>query len=154
MLPLADYLPYLLNRAGSRIAVAFGEELKPHGLTLPMWRVLAALHQTEGQRMGELSEITSIEVSTLSRVVDAMAAKGLVERRRLAADARGVGVHRTQRGRRITETLIPVALSYEEIALSGFSPKEAKAFKEMLVRVFDNMIVLDEQDAAGSKAVS
>ena len=29
MNPLVSYLPYLLNRAGARIATAFGEEVRP-----------------------------------------------------------------------------------------------------------------------------
>ena len=41
--PLDTYLPYLLNRAGARIAAAFGEEMRPLGASLQMWRVLAAL---------------------------------------------------------------------------------------------------------------
>ena len=39
--PLDSYLPYLLNRAGARIAAAFGEEMRPLGASLQIWRVLA-----------------------------------------------------------------------------------------------------------------
>jgi len=70
--PLDSYLPYLLNRAGARIAASFSEEVRPLGATLQMWRVLAALRERDGRRMGDLSETTSIEVSTLTRLVDAM----------------------------------------------------------------------------------
>jgi hypothetical protein len=38
MFNLASYLPYLINRAGVRLAEAFGAELEAHGVTLPMWR--------------------------------------------------------------------------------------------------------------------
>ena len=91
--PLDGYLPYLLNRAGARIATAFSEEVRPLGATLQTWRVLAALHERDGRRMGDLSETTSIEVSTLTRLVDDMEKKGLVARRRDAADARAVTLH-------------------------------------------------------------
>ena len=67
--PLDSYLPYLLNRAGARIAAAFGEEMRPLGASLQIWRVLAALRESDGRRMGELSKTTSIEVSTLTRLV-------------------------------------------------------------------------------------
>ena len=39
--PLDSYLPYLLNRAGARIATAFNDEVRPLGATLQIWRVLA-----------------------------------------------------------------------------------------------------------------
>ena len=86
--PLDGYLPYLLNRAGSRIATAFSEEVRSLGATLQIWRVLAALRERDGCRMGDLSETTSIEVSTLTRLVDGMERKGLVARRRGDVDAR------------------------------------------------------------------
>src|SRR4029450_11288849 len=97
--PLESYLPYLLNRAGARIAAAFGEEMRPLGATLQMWRVLAALRERDGRRMGDLSETTSIEVSTLTRLVDNMEQKGLVVRRRDADDARASLLHVAPAGR-------------------------------------------------------
>ena len=65
---LTRYLPYLVNRTGVRIATAFGEELRPHGITLQMWRVLAALDHADGQRISDLAALTSIDVSTSSRL--------------------------------------------------------------------------------------
>ena len=50
--PLDSYLPYLLNRAGARIATAFNDEVRPLGATLQIWRVLAALREQDGRRMG------------------------------------------------------------------------------------------------------
>ena len=101
MNPLVSYLPYLLNRAGARIATAFGEEVRPLGASLQIWRVLAALRERDGRRMGDLSETTSIEVSTLTRLVDNMEKGGLVERRRDVGDgdARRPGLPRSARGR-------------------------------------------------------
>ena len=137
--PLASYLPYLLNRAGARIAAAFSEEVRPLGATLQMWRVLAALHERDGQRMGELSETTSIEVSTLTRLVDSMEKKGLVARRRDAADARAVLLRATAGGRRLTRRLLPIAERYERVALEGFPPAEAEALKAALRRLYANI---------------
>ena len=137
--PLDGYLPYLLNRAGARIATAFSEEVRPLGATLQTWRVLAALHERDGRRMGDLSETTSIEVSTLTRLVDGMEKKGLVTRRRDAADARAVTLHAAPAGRRMTRLILPIAERYEKVALEGFSEAEARVLKTALRRLFDNM---------------
>jgi hypothetical protein len=73
-LDLGDYLPYLVNRVGSIIADQFGEEaLTPHGLSIAMWRVMAALASTGGQRQIDLADLTSIDSSTLSRRVSPVA---------------------------------------------------------------------------------
>jgi DNA-binding MarR family transcriptional regulator len=136
---LDNYLPYLLNRAGSRIATAFGEDVRPLGATLQMWRVLAALRARDGRRMSDLGHVTSIEVSTLTRLVDGMEKKGLVIRRRKAADARVVTLDLTPAGRAMTRKILPIAERYEKVALEGFSQAEAATLKTALRRLFDNM---------------
>jgi DNA-binding MarR family transcriptional regulator len=141
--PLNSYLPYLLNRAGARIAAAFSEEVRPFGATLQMWRVLAALRERDGRRMGDLSETTSIEVSTLTRLVDNMEKKGLVARRRDAGDARVVALHVTPAGRRLTQRIIPIAERYERVALASFTAAEADTLKAALRRLYSNMEALE-----------
>src|SRR5437868_13714230 len=124
--PLDGYLPYLLNRAGGRIATAFGEEMRRLGTSLQAWRVLAALREKDGRRMGDLSKTTSIEVSTLTRLVDNMEKSGLVGRRRDAADARAIALHATPAGKRLTKRILPIAERYEAVALEGFTMREAE----------------------------
>jgi DNA-binding MarR family transcriptional regulator len=137
--PLDSYLPYLLNRAGARIASAFSEEMRGLGASLQIWRVLAALREKDGRRMGDLSRTTSIEVSTLTRLVDNMEKGGLVERRRDAGDARAVALHVTAAGKRLTRRILPIAERYETVALDGFTSAEAEVLKQALRRLYDNM---------------
>jgi len=68
MFDLGGYLPYLINRAGVRLAVAFGRELKPHGVVVQEWRVLAALAAHGAQRLSDLAALTSIDLSTYMAV--------------------------------------------------------------------------------------
>jgi DNA-binding MarR family transcriptional regulator len=140
---LDSYLPYLLNRAGARIATAFSEEVRPLGATLAMWRVLAALRDHDGRRMGDLSDTTSIEVSTLTRLIDTMEKKRLVARRRDDGDARAVVLHVTPDGRRLTRRILPIADRYEAVALAGFNAAETKALKAALRRLYANMAALE-----------
>ncbi len=148
---LTRYLPYLVNRTGVRLANAFGEVLRAHGITLQMWRVLAALDHSDGQRISDLAALTSIDVSTLSRILDAMQEKGLIERRRAnGGDARVVTVHETEAGHALTGEIIPRARHYEEVALRGFAAEEETALKAMLVRVYRNIDALEEEAAAGA----
>src|SRR5690349_1301260 len=137
--PLDSYLPYLLNRAGARIATSFGEAVRPLGATLQIWRVLAALRERDGRRMGDLSVTTSIEVSTLTRVVDNMEKKNLVSRRRDPDDARAVVLHVTPAGRRLTQRLLPIANRYEKVALQGFEASDTELLRAALRRLYDNM---------------
>ena len=141
---LTRYLPYLVNRAGVRLADSFTAAIRAHGVGLQEWRVLAALHHRDGQRVSELAAITSIDVSTLSRLLGGMQKSGLIERRRPDnGDARVVTVHATARAHEITRRLVPMAQRYETLALAGFSPEEIAALKAMLVRVYGNVAALE-----------
>jgi DNA-binding MarR family transcriptional regulator len=142
--PLASYLPYLLNRAGARIAAAFNDEMRPLGATLQIWRVLAALREQDGRRMGDLSDTTSIEVSTLTRLVDNMEQKGLVTRRRDTGDARAIVLRVAPAGRRLTQRILPIAERYETVALAGFTADEAEVLKAALRRLYVNMDGLED----------
>jgi DNA-binding MarR family transcriptional regulator len=141
--PLEQYVPYLLNRAGARIAAAFNADMRQIGVSLQVWRVLAALREQDGRRMGDLSKTTSIEVSTLTRLVDNMEKDGLVVRRREAGDARAISLHVTPSGRRLTQRIVPIAERYEAVALKGFSAAEIAVLKKALRRLYDNMDALD-----------
>ena len=147
-LDLDGYLPYLLNRAGARIATAFTGVARDYGITLPMWRVLAVLNHHGALRVGALARLTTIDVSTLSRVLDGMERKGLVARRRGGGDQRSVTVETRPAGRDLTAKVIPVAHHYEDVALAGFDAAEARALKAMLIRLFENLDRLDDERRA------
>jgi len=139
VLPLDDYVPYLLNRAGARIAASFSEEVRPFGITLQMWRALAALTDRDGQTVGELSGRTSIEISTLSRVLDGLQRLKLLERRRAESDGRVVSLHLTAAGRSMTRRIIPMAEGYERVAVGGLSARDVATLKRLLRALYTNM---------------
>ena len=145
-LDLDDYLPYLLNRAGATIADAFGKVTRRHGISLQMWRVLAALNERDGQSVGSLAKMTSIDISTLSRLLDQMQRERLLLRQRDGTDQRSVSIHRTQAAAAITQKLIPVALAYERKALTGFQKGEEKTLRAMLRRLYRNLDSLGESE--------
>jgi DNA-binding MarR family transcriptional regulator len=143
---ITRYLPYLVNRVGVRLATSFSEAIRQHDITLQMWRVLAALDHEDGQRIGALAGETSIDVSTLSRLIGSMQRKGLVVRRRgSSGDARVVTVHATDRAKAITASIIPMAQRYEAVALRDFSAEEIETLKAMLVRIYSNTEALEDE---------
>jgi DNA-binding MarR family transcriptional regulator len=138
-LKLDLYLPYLINRAGVSLAARFGAALRQAGVTLQDWRVLAALREHDSQRLTELAVRTSIEVSTLSRLVGGLEASGLVSRSRDSDDARAIAIRLTADGAAATATLIPAAQSLEREALAGLNEEEITTLKNLLNRIYDNM---------------
>jgi DNA-binding MarR family transcriptional regulator len=139
MYRLSDAFPYLLNRVGVRMGELFSRRLAPYGLTLPMYRVMATLWEQGDRRLGELSDVTSIELSTLSRLVGAMTRKGLVSRKRPNANARTVEINLTAKGRTLVGELIPLAMLNEDVGLQSFGPEKIAELKRDLIKVFQNL---------------
>src|SRR5438105_3819904 len=84
------YVPYLLRRITDTLIVRFTAGLKPHGITLPMWRVLAVLHGRGATRFHILVSQTLLEPPTLHRLIRELRAKGFITKTSSEIDGRGV----------------------------------------------------------------
>ena len=133
---LRTYLPYLINRVGCAVADAFADDLAAEVLTVPAWRVLAVLLRDDRSRVGELAELTSIEFSTLSRLIDGLERRGLVARKPAADDARVVHVTLTSRGRSIATRLLPAAIDLEQRLVVGMSAAEVRELRRLLDKLY------------------
>jgi MarR family transcriptional regulator, organic hydroperoxide resistance regulator len=139
-LDLASYLPYLVNRLGSALVASFtATALAQHDLNIDAWRVMAVLANRGAQRQIDLAALTSIEVSTLSRLVTRMVRTGLVTRRRSQASNREVVVELAAKGRSLVARIIPPAHRLEATAAQGIPAKDMAVVKRALQRMFENM---------------
>jgi DNA-binding MarR family transcriptional regulator len=139
-LDLSGYLPYLVNRVGAALVARFtADALARHHLSIDMWRVLVALSNNGGQRQVDLAGLTSIEPSTLSRLVTRLIRAGLVTRVRSKTSNREVVVQLTGRGTAIVRRLIPIALGLERTAIAGLSAKELTLVKRSLRQVYQTL---------------
>jgi DNA-binding MarR family transcriptional regulator len=139
-LDLANYQPYLLNRVGFALVDSFtADALKANHLSIDMWRVLAALSNNGGQRQVDLSGMTSIDASTMSRLVSRLVRMGLVTRSRSQKSSREVLVALTPKGRALVQRLIPIANRLEQTASANVPAKDMAVVKRTLRRFYDNL---------------
>src|ERR1700674_1526651 len=139
-LELEDYLPYLINRVGAALVIRFAQDtLARHGLSIAMWRGLAGLSTNGEQRQIDLAEMTSIDASTLSRLVARQVRMGFVTRRRSKTNNREVVVQLSTRGRALVERLIPIAEGLEKAAIAEISPKDLSTLKQCLRLMYKNL---------------
>src|ERR1700686_4581341 len=114
-LDLAEHLPYLVNRVGSALVARFSADaLAGARLSIASWRVLAVLSNNGGLRQTDLAEMTSIDASTLSRLITRLAREGLVRRTRSKEDSREVAVQLTAKATTLLTKLIPVAVGLQD----------------------------------------
>ena len=146
---LSTYLPYLVNRVGQRFITDITPILNEVGVDIQAWRVLIALYQRGGQPVGALSELTSINFSTLSRLLDRMEMKDLVDRRR-GLDARSFTVELTGDGIEVTEKILPQANALEAVVTANFSKAELATLRQLLGKLYAG---LDNKDRAYEQMV-
>jgi len=156
-LDFSDYLPYLINRVGWLLVVDFGQNtLAGHRLSIAMWRVLAVLANNGGQRQVDVAARTSIDVSTLSRVVTRLVKMGLVSRTRSATNSREVVVRLAPKGAAILARVMPQAIALERRAIAGVPAQDLRVVRRSLRRMYQNLAasagVSDPVEAPSARA--
>lgn len=139
-LDLSIYLPYLINRVGVALVERFSVDgLEGTHLTIGTWRVLAATANHDGVRQVDLARLTSIEVSTVSRLVTRLVKLGLVGRSRSAKSNREVTVRLTAKGKALFGALSPVAMTLQDTAARGITKAELASTRRVLSRMHANL---------------
>lgn len=108
--------------------------LEPHDLTLPQWVILSCLWRQNELTVGELSELVGTGFPATSRLVDRMADRGLVNRRRDESDGRVTVVSVSAKGQELNH----LADFYETInskLFVGFSARERALAFDLLRRM-------------------
>jgi DNA-binding MarR family transcriptional regulator len=104
---LEQHIFYWLTEIIGRRNRLLAPALKPFGLRVPEWRVLASLHSRHKASFKELAELASFDQTTLSRTIDRMVAGGLVARLSDVADMRVTRLALTAKGEALFHDLWP-----------------------------------------------
>jgi MarR family transcriptional regulator, organic hydroperoxide resistance regulator len=148
---LTNSLPYLLNRVGVRMGELFSRRIAGYDVTLPMYRVMAALWEQGDQRLGDLAAMTSLEISTASRLIGAMKRKGLVSRKRLEDNARTVAINLTAKGKLLVEELIPIAMHFEAVAIRSLQNNKILDLKSTLAQIYTDLGSIEPEVAEAER---
>ena len=139
-LDLAEFFPYLINRVGATMVERFrGEALRGTHLTIGTWRILAVVASHDGIRQVDVADLTSIEVSTVSRLVTKLVQLRLVSRSRSNTSSREVVVRLTRSGRMLVRDLVPIALALEAGATRGLPKRDLATVKRVLRQMHENL---------------
>lgn len=120
-----------------------------HGLTDAQWKPLWLLASGRADTGNELARALEIDAGAMTRLLDRLEAKGLVERERSEADRRVVHLRLTAAGRAAAEQVPHVLAAVNNDFLRGFSEPEWQQLQDLLGRLAGNgSALLDERSAA------
>jgi len=139
-LDLKAFLPYLVNvlasGASGRLAAVYHAKF---GITIPEWRVIAHLAQYEKVSVREIYRRVDMDKSKVSRAAARLESNGFIENRVHASDRRLVELSLTRKGRRLFDSIAPLALAYERDFVGALTAQEEVVFRDMVGRLIEGM---------------
>ncbi|MGB0411466.1 MAG: MarR family winged helix-turn-helix transcriptional regulator [Pikeienuella sp.] len=130
-----DYLLFLLAQASAAASASFHNSLAQQGVAVSTWRILASLYPDDAMTISELAHSCMAKQPTMTRMIDRLAAEGIVVRVPAKTDKRRVLVRLTDAGREKAATLVAAAKIDESEALAGYTAEERATLKATLRRL-------------------
>lgn len=135
---LNAFLPYRLAKLASRVSRGFAQEYSARfGLSIPEWRVMAHLSQSDSVSVRDLHLKADLEKSKASRAAARLEAAGLVDKKINETDRRLIELSLSAKGAEMMAELRPLALSYEADVLSDLSPEDRDQLDRLIGRLLD-----------------
>lgn len=124
-LDLQQFLPYRLNSLADRISQALAQlYAERYQLNIAEWRVLAWLSHLDQLSARQVCLATRMDKARVSRAVQALEERGLIQRTPSARDQRVHDLCLTADGLSLLELLIPEARQWESNLMATLSVNE------------------------------
>lgn len=132
---------YRLEKTVKLLRTELQRKFKEAGydITAYQFHILYRLWQKEGLFLTQLKENSLLDNARITREVDALEKKNLVERRSIDNDRRKVVLFLTEKGRSIKEDLLQIQIQHYEKSLEKISEDDLKNLERILKQVDENM---------------
>lgn len=137
---------YLVKRANALVVELVEPALAEHGFTFTQWVVMMYLRDGLAPNAKDICVQLRHDSGAVTRVIDQLEARGLVQRERSLDDRREVKLHLTDAGRKMVESLIPTVVEALNFVLRDFSTAEVADLTRLLTKFIAGF------DAADGKA--
>lgn len=143
-------LGYLLKRAHSLTLDLLEPVLEERGFSLIQYVILLSLRDGLAVNPKDICSQFRHDSGALTRVIDQLAERGLLERARGHRDRRTVELQLTAAGLAAVERLVPLVVDKLNLALEGLTDTEASELLRLLVKLNDRLQTIIEPHLAGA----
>jgi DNA-binding MarR family transcriptional regulator len=147
---LRDSVGYLMKRSQRLMQERIEGLFAQQNFTLQQWAVLMYLRDGLATTTADMCRNLHHDSGAMTRLVDQLEARKLIERRRSADDRRVVELSLTEAGAEVLDTLIPTACDALNTALDGFTRDEVKMLQSLLRRLIGRLEELMPTPVAAS----
>ncbi|MGE0483008.1 MAG: MarR family winged helix-turn-helix transcriptional regulator [Gammaproteobacteria bacterium] len=129
---------FLVRRLHASLQRHIERRMQPHDLTAMQWAPLLLLAEGKADTGAELARWMTIDTGAMTRMLDRLEAKGLLERRRCEADRRVVRLRLTAEGEAAVARVPTILAEVLNLHLAGFDAAELSSLMGYLRRMIDN----------------
>lgn len=132
---------FLLDRTNRKIKQYAQNRFKVENfdITVDQWLIIKTLSQNNDQNQSQLAELTGKDHPTLTRILDLLVKKDLVERRTAANDRRSFMIHLTANGIQKFEEWSPIVAEIRTKAWENLSEKDYNDLKRILNNIYQSL---------------
>ncbi len=138
---IEDVIMFQIERA-SKMAKQFSQhEFDKHdlGITVDQWILLKIIHEHENLSQRDLAKYSTRDPASITRTLDLLENKELIARLAIPNNRRQYEIKLTKHGKKFVQKNLPMIKKHRAASIKGFTKKELKSLKEMLVRIQNNM---------------
>lgn len=136
---LPEHLPYLLGQVYRLRQRQLETIFKSENLSESEYRILVVLGDRDGCSVSEMADSTVIDRTTLSRMLAAMEARGLIERNQAKSDRRITNIFITQEGMKMFRRIMPVAQHVLSQLTQDIAEEDVRHVKDILRKMIKNL---------------
>lgn len=139
---------FLIKQLAQTLGRELDRRMADLGLTDAQWKPLLMLHKGGCSTAMDLARSACHDTGAVTRLLDRLEAKALIQRTRSAEDRRVVNLELTEEGKRVAADIPGVIADLANQVLAGFSPEEFTQFQDLLGRALVNARALGEGEAS------
>jgi len=131
---------YLLERTQKKVRQYFQKSLLAHntGITVDQWIILDRLNRNDGLSQSEIADMTLKDAPTVTRIIDLLCKKELVERIQDNGDRRRLNINLTPKGKKKVEEVSPIVLEMREKGWQNLSDEDYTTMIRILDTIYTN----------------
>lgn len=122
--------------------------LKTFGVGIMEWRVLAMLAPTGGASANDVSHVSGVDKSAVSRASQSLVRRGLIAAADDPKDSRRTVLSLTEEGRALHDRVIRASAAREQLLLEGFSDDDRAELFRLLGRLSANLPLVEAHQPA------
>jgi MarR family transcriptional regulator for hemolysin len=130
----------LLSDVARLTRVEADKRARVHGMTRAQWGLMTHLNRNPGLSQKELADLLEVEPISVARMVDRLAANGLVERRADANDRRIWRLHLLPAAEPMLQKMTVLGDELGIFVTQNVSPAEREAMLEALSQMKSNLL--------------